>query len=266
MAVTLRPSTDFTTAELAELFTASYEGYFVPFKVDEATVGYMVEVFDLDVAGSLVALDGDTPVGLANLGLRGERTWLGGVGVVPSHRRGGIGEQLTRALMDSARERGATEMLLEVITENTPAIALYEKLGFAHVRELEVLSLPEAPGGGGAEEVPLDVAQALIAARREEPEPWQREDETVAHLVGRDPAPQALVAGDAAAIYRMTGPTASLVQAAGGDTGLYGIVTALRALGPVSAVNYPAGGAVSTVMREAGAEVTLRQYEMVARF
>ena len=62
----------------------------------------------------------------------------------------------------------------------------------------------------------------------------------------------------------MSGPTASLVQAAGGDTGLRGIVTALRALGPVSAVNYPAGGAVSTVMREAGAEVTLRQYEMVA--
>ena len=166
--------------------------------------------------------------------------------------------------MDSARERGATEMLLEVITENAPAIALYEKLGFEHVRELEVLSLPEAAGGGGAEEVPLDVAQALIAARREEPEPWQREDETLAHLLGREPAPQALVAGDAAAIYRMSGPTASLVQAAGGDTGLHGIIAALRALGPVSAVNYPAGGAVSTVMREAGAEVPLRQYEMVA--
>jgi hypothetical protein len=147
--------------------------------------------------------------------------------------------------MDSARERGATEMLLEVITENTPAIALYEKLGFEQIRELEVLSLPEAPAGGGAEEMPLDVAHALIAARREEPEPWQREDETVAHLVGREPALQALVAGDAAAIYRMSGPTASLVQASGGDTGLGGIITALRALGPVSAVNYPAGGAVS---------------------
>jgi hypothetical protein len=224
----------------------------------------MVESFDLDVAGSLVALDGDTPVGLANLGLRGERSWLGGIGVVSSHRRGGIGEQLTRALMDSARERGATKMLLEVITENAPAIALYEKLGFEHVRELEVLSLPEASGGGGAEEVPLEVAQALIGARREEPEPWQREDETIAHLIARDPAPQALVAGDAAAIYRMSGPAVSLVQAAGGDTGLGGIITELRALGPVSAVNYPARGAVSAVMREEGGEVTLRQHEMVA--
>jgi GNAT superfamily N-acetyltransferase len=264
VAVALRPSTDFTSAQLTELFTAGYEGYFVPMKIDEAGFDQMADVLDFDLACSRVALDGDTPVGLANLGLRGPRTWLGGIGVTPPARRRGIGEQLTRALMDSARERGATQMLLEVITENAPAIALYEKLGFEHVRELEVLSLPEAAGGGGAEEVPLDVAQALIAARREEPEPWQREDETVAHLIARDPAPRALVAGDAAAIYRMSGPAVSLVQAAGGDTGLSGIITELRALGPVSAVNFPAGGAVSAMMREAGAEVTLRQYEMVA--
>ena len=166
--------------------------------------------------------------------------------------------------MDGARERGATEMLLEVITENAPAIALYEKLGFEHLRELEVLSLADAPGGGGAEEMPLDVAQALIDARRDEPEPWQREDETLAHLLGREPAPQALVAGDAAAIYRLNGPTVSLIQAAGGDTGLREIAAALRALGPVSAVNYPAGGVVATALREAGAEVPLRQFEMVA--
>ena len=51
----------------------------------------------------------------------------------------------------------------------------------------------------------------------------------------------------------MSGPGVSLVQAAGGDTGCKAIVAALRALGPVSAVNYPAGGAVSAVLRAAGA-------------
>ena len=88
----LRPSTELTRAELAQLFTAAYEGYFVPFQVDQARLAQMVDVFDLDLGRSLVAYDGDTPVGLANLGLRGERTWLGGVGVVTSHRRRGIGE------------------------------------------------------------------------------------------------------------------------------------------------------------------------------
>ena len=263
MAVALRPSTEFSSAELAELFTAGYEGYFVPFKVDEPTVMYMTEVFDIDVARSVVAVDDGTRVGLANLGLRGERTWLGGVGVVAARRRTGVGELLTRGLMERAREAGATEMLLEVITKNTPAIALYEKLGFERVRELDVLSLPADPAGGLAEDVPLEVARALIAARRDGPEPWQRADETLAHLAARDLAPAALVSGDAAAIYR-PGPVVGLIQAAGGEGGLRAIVAALRAIGPVSAVNYPSGGEVSLALRNAGAEVSLRQYEMVA--
>jgi len=40
----LRPSTELSHGELAELFTAAYEGYFVPFRVDEATLGFMVDV------------------------------------------------------------------------------------------------------------------------------------------------------------------------------------------------------------------------------
>jgi hypothetical protein len=39
-------------------------------------------------------------------------------------------------------------------------------------------------------------------------------------------------------------------------------VEALRAQAAVSAVNYPAGGAVARALHAAGAEVSLRQYEM----
>src|SRR5262245_52171422 len=102
----------------------------------------MVEVFDLDPAASLVAVDAGQPIGLANLGRRGERTWLGGIGVVPARRGQGVGELLNRKLLDRARALGANEMALEVIVENAPAIALYEKLGFEQVRDLDVLSLP----------------------------------------------------------------------------------------------------------------------------
>jgi GNAT superfamily N-acetyltransferase len=141
VAVSLRSSTELSHGELAALFTAAYEGYFVPFVVDEATFEFMVEVFDLDLSESLVADDDDGPVGLANLGRRGRRTWLGGVGVVPEGRRQVIGELLTRELVERARALGADEMVLEVIVENGPAIRLYEKLGFVRTRELEVLSL-----------------------------------------------------------------------------------------------------------------------------
>jgi ribosomal protein S18 acetylase RimI-like enzyme len=261
MAIALLPSTELPRAELAELFTASYEGYFVPFKVDEQALAFMVDAFDLDLAESLVAVEDGTPVGLANLGRRGERTWVGGVGVVPARRGAGIGEQLMRGLFDRARGVGAREMVLEVIVENAPAIALYEKLGFVSTRELEVLSVAEETGGA-AGDASVEVARGLIAARRDGPEPWQRDDATVANLTAGEPPPRALISGDAAAIYRMSGPSISLLQAAGGSEGLGALVAALRAKGAVSAVNYPAGGPVAVVLREAGAEVVLRQYEM----
>ncbi|HEY7604999.1 MAG TPA: GNAT family N-acetyltransferase [Gaiellaceae bacterium] len=266
MPVRLRPSSDLTHAELAELFTAAYEGYFVPFAVDEATLGYMVDVFDLDLSRSLVAEDGAERLGLANVGLRAARAWLGGVGVVAASRRRGIGELLTRRLLEKARLAGADEMVLEVIVENRPAIALYEKLGFVRTRELVVASLPAAEGdGAAAEAASVDAAQALVREHRDGEEPWQRADQTVTRLGGRGAGAEGIVAGDAAAIYRLAGETVSLIQAAGDRAGLLQILSVLRAKGTVSAVNYPAGDTVSAALRDAGADVTLRQYEMLIR-
>jgi GNAT superfamily N-acetyltransferase len=252
----LRPSTELTRTKLAELFTAAYEDYYVPFQVDEARLAHMVDAFDLALDRSLVAWDGDTPVGLANLGLRGNRTWLGGVGVVKTQRRSGIGEQLTRVLLDRAREAGAGRMLLEVITQNEPAIALYEKLGFRTTRELEVLTLP-AGEGGRSPDMSLPEARRRIAEARAEPEPWQRDDTTVANL----PDAAALGTDGAAAIYRMEGERVDLLQA--GGEGIGELVAALRARGPILALNYPVGDPVTTTLHDAGATEVIRQLEMV---
>ena len=159
VAVELRRSSEFSRRELAAIFTASSQDYFVPFKVDEETLDYMVDVFDLVLAHSLVAVEAGAAVGLANLGRRGERTWVGGVGVIPARRGAGIGEQLMRGLFKQARDLGARHMGLEVITENAAAISLYEKLGFQATRELEVLSLAQAEGGGEADEVEASEAR-----------------------------------------------------------------------------------------------------------
>jgi ribosomal protein S18 acetylase RimI-like enzyme len=258
----LHRSTDFSRRELAAIFTACYQGYFVPFKVDEETLAYMVDAFDLVLAHSLVAVESGVAVGLANLGRRGERAWVAGVGVIPARRGAGIGEQLMRGLFAQARDLGAREVGLEVITENTPAIALYEKLGFETTRELEVLSLAEAGASAEAEEVDVGTARRVISRHRDAPEPWQREDATVTNLTHREPAPQGLVAGEAAAVYRHDGTRVGLLQAAGEPDALPALIAALRAKGPVSAVNYPAGGSVAVALADAGAELVLRQYEM----
>ncbi len=251
----LRPSTELGRADLAQLFTAAYEGYFIPFQVDEARLEHMVDAYDIALDRSLVAHDDNAAVGLANLGLRGERTWLGGVGVVASHRRRGIGERLTRALLDQARAAGARQMVLEVIAENAPAIALYEKLGFETTRRLDVFALPAADGPT-VEETDLAEARARIAAARTEPEPWQREDATVDKLTGV----AAVTAAGADAVYRVDGQRVDLLQAAGDITAL---LPALRARGSILALNCPQGGSVAEALRQTGATHVLTQLEML---
>ncbi len=53
-----------------------------------------------------------------------------GMGVVPSHRRQGIGARLLRAVLDKAREKDIEKLELGVYRTNTGAIALYERFGF----------------------------------------------------------------------------------------------------------------------------------------
>lgn len=55
------------------------------------------------------------------------------VGVVPAARRHGIARLLLTRLLDEARRRGAREVFLEVRVDNTAALALYDREGFARV-------------------------------------------------------------------------------------------------------------------------------------
>ena len=53
----------------------------------------------------------------------------------PDWRRRGIGRLLVEAALDEARDESITRVTLEVRRYNTPAIALYERLGFRRVGE-----------------------------------------------------------------------------------------------------------------------------------
>ena len=169
----LQTAGELSDEELAALFTASYDGYLVPFAVD-AAVRFLTEAYDLDRDASVIAVRDGERVGLANLGLRGADAWIGGVGVVPGERRRGTGRALMEAVHEQARSRGVERVWLEVIAENTGAIALYEALGYGYVRDVEVWSLPGA--AGEATEVDADEAHAWIREHRVEREPWQRDD------------------------------------------------------------------------------------------
>ena len=56
------------------------------------------------------------------------------IGVVTSAQRQGVGQTLLDALLDEARSRRASEVILEVRVDNGPARRLYERNGFTDLR------------------------------------------------------------------------------------------------------------------------------------
>jgi ribosomal-protein-alanine N-acetyltransferase len=81
----------------------------------------------------LVALEADTVVGyIGSQTVMGETDMMN-VAVHPDHRRKGVAVSLIHALVQKLKECGSHCLTLEVRASNVPAIALYEKLGFAEV-------------------------------------------------------------------------------------------------------------------------------------
>ena len=258
--VELVPATHLNDEELAALFTACYEGYLVPFAVDAGAVRFLTEAYDLDRDASLIAVRDGERVGLANLGLRGTDAWIGGVGVVPSERRRGTGRALMEAIHEQARSRAVERVWLEVIVENTGAIALYEELGYGHVRDLEVWSLQGA--AGEASEVDAAEAHAWIREHRVEREPWQRDDVSLEKIA----EPRGLLVDGAAAVVRVVGGRVSIVQLAGGEDPLRALLEGARSLGDaVSLLNLPAGHPAAAALAALGGTADVRQHEMVLR-
>jgi GNAT superfamily N-acetyltransferase len=238
--------------ERAELFTAAYEGYLMPMHIDEAALAWMQEKFDFDLDGSRIAYRDGEPVGLANLAIRERDAWIGGIGVITAARRAGVGEALMRAVHEEARSRGVERVWLEVIVENTVAFALYEKLGYELLQDVEVWTLPAAEGYDAGREVPAAEAKAQLPERHE---PWQRADGTLAHY---DDV-RALVTDTGAMLFCVLS-SAQLQQYAGEPEPL---IRALRSFGDVHILNLPADDPAADVLRELGGSVTVRQHEML---
>ena len=192
--VALEPTSRRPHAELAEILSAGYEGYYTPFAVDEASFRFMSTVWDDDLDASRVAIVDGEPAGICEA----RDPWRPRAGSPGSasqcraprqgHRRGTDARRPRRGACPRARRRSASRCS----SRTSQRSELYEKLGFERVRELEVWTLeppppeqlvfsgtqsPWGPGRAGAGSDP--------PASGREREPWQRADESVANLRGR---------------------------------------------------------------------------------
>ncbi|MEO7909862.1 MAG: GNAT family N-acetyltransferase [Roseiflexaceae bacterium] len=98
-----------------------------------------VRIEQIDLHRSLVMRLGDQLAGLALLGLRGDRAWCGGFGVMLPLRGRGLAHELAMAMLEQARQAGARGCGLEVLTRNQPAIKTYARAGLKPMRDLQVL-------------------------------------------------------------------------------------------------------------------------------
>lgn len=104
---------------------------------DFAKANLVPELARRPQAFSVLAFDGDQPVGLINA-IEGFSTFkcrplvnVHDVAVLPGHRGRRVAELMLALVEDMARERGACKLTLEVLEGNAPALRLYHRTGFA---------------------------------------------------------------------------------------------------------------------------------------
>jgi GNAT superfamily N-acetyltransferase len=93
MSIYLLPADHVDVGLRAGLINAAYADYYVPMYLTSDSMRSVDDLYDVDLARSVVAYDRSEPVGMALLSRRGDRGWISGVGVLPAWRRRGIGRQ-----------------------------------------------------------------------------------------------------------------------------------------------------------------------------
>ena len=250
----------------------------VPFHTTVCQLQELLEAWDVDLSGSVLALTKEErPVGIGWLGVREARGWIGGFAVIPEWRRQGIGRAMLNWLIKAAQQRHLNFVTLEVSEENRPAIALYQASGFRIQREL--LSWERSPEMGTLPVPPMKAEraspQALLSyfnAWHFEPPCWQQEPKSLQARLKRCAGWVIAYAGEPVA-YALTSAHGQQLEII--DTGAAPdpeVLSLMRALlqslqllhmdYTLTLSNIPANDPLNRVLAALGFQVTLRLYEM----
>jgi ribosomal protein S18 acetylase RimI-like enzyme len=279
------PASEFSLPRLAQAFNHAFTGYYLPMTQTPAALAEMIRVNDVQLDASRVLLLDGAVAGIGLVGLRVDRAWIAGMGIGPRWRSQGYGRALLEALLDAMRAARARLAQLEALSVNTPALALYESMGFRDVRELRVyqgqltahtgwIHSPDVNARGRLAPVALRAALESVAARRVIAPSWQREPQSLGHMRRRISG-MALWEGERALAYAMYArhdddlllfdaqSTADSPESQRAD-----VIALIRSLSAgqravvARAINVPAGDALGSALDGLGCAVVARQREM----
>lgn len=269
----LQPASQFSLEDLTALWNQAYAGYFVPLAYTPERLQRHLTTADIALEHSVVLVDRGDAVALSLLGVRGERGWIGGFGVAPSHRRRGVGTALMLAHTEIIDRLALRTVQLEVMVQNW-ARRVYEQAGFTVTRRLSVFAGPGPTAAPPlAREVAVEVALATLEmAPRESAPCWQREAASLAALPRA--AVRAFLSRDAAGETGVllcepsAGAPLRILDVAGSEDAVAGVLShAAQALGAnqVLLVNEPETTAVHRLLSRLGCPEISAQWEMHRR-
>lgn len=132
---------------LYECFLAAFSDYSVDMRMSQQQFEQRLVRDGVQLEISAGAFDGNRMIGFY---MNAPGVWLGqqtaydaGTGVVPDYRRQGIGSELFDFMVPLLKQAAFTQYLLEVLSNNHSAVALYKRLDFSTTRQLAVFRRSE---------------------------------------------------------------------------------------------------------------------------
>lgn len=166
---------------LHETFLEAFSDYLIPFQISVEQLRNHIRQNLVDFDQSVGMFSQDRMVGFS---LNGFGEWNGlrtvydaGTGVIPTFRGQRVGRRIFEFILPHFGARGFEQMLLEVISDNTRAVRLYESLGFVVSRDLGYLECPNgvhaAPPNGVSIAVDDHPKWSVFARFAETKTSWQ---------------------------------------------------------------------------------------------
>jgi len=148
---------------LYETFIAAFSDYVVPFALTEQQFRNHITLNGVDLNRTVGCIEDEKLVGFS---LNGFGQWHGrstvydaGTGVLPAYRRQGISNAMFELMLPQFKRDGIEQFLLEVVTTNTGALKLYEKLGFAGTRTLALLQCDDGRPVSGEQNAAIEIRE-----------------------------------------------------------------------------------------------------------